>query len=113
MAILSILSLIVHLLPLVAQLVQQAEAVFPEQGSGAHKLELVRSTLEAAYTTANTTETAFHQVWPALNGAISATVAGYKAIKGGSAPVAAPAAATAAPVDPLPAGAAIAQPALA
>lgn len=111
----AIISMLVQLLPIVQQLVGAAEALFPQSGAGAQKLDFVKNALGTAYTTANTTQVAFEHVWPTVNGAITTIVAAGKAIKAG-APAPAPAAAAPAPAPiafDLPAGAAIAQPALA
>lgn len=82
---LAIIKLVIQLMPLIEQLVAQAETLFPQAGAGAHKLEVVKSAIGTAYTTANGAEGAFEQVWPTINGVVTSIVAAKNAIAGGSA----------------------------
>lgn len=61
------LKLIVQLLPLIIQLMKQAEELLPQSGKGAEKLALVRSWLEAA-------AGGLDELWPSLEKIISVTV---------------------------------------
>lgn len=78
---LAIIKLVLQLLPLITQLVAAAEDLFPQAGSGAHKLAVVKGALETAYTTGTEAEGSFEQVWPAINNVVTNIVAGAKAIK--------------------------------
>ena len=62
------------LLPSVISAVKSVEALVPEGGKGKEKLELVKITLQAAYSVGNATLTEFEQIWPAINAVITAVV---------------------------------------
>lgn len=85
MSFLAIVKLVLQLLPLIEQIVQAAEDLFPQQGTGVHKLAVVKGALETAYTTGNQVEGSFEQVWPTINNVVSNIVAAKKALAGGAA----------------------------
>lgn len=62
----AILRTIVAILPILRELINAAEAFFPEKGSGYQKLELVKGLISAAYETVGKLETPFATVWPVL-----------------------------------------------
>ena len=68
------LQILAALLPLISGLVQQVENMFPQQGVGAQKLEMVRRMLESVYATLGEFTVAFTDIWPVLKGAIEAVV---------------------------------------
>lgn len=74
-----IIRLVATLLPLVAQLVDAAEAALPAAGQGAQKLAMVRSALESALAIGGQVGVAFESVWPTLQGIIGAIVAARNA----------------------------------
>ena len=67
------LKLIVQLLPLVIQLLKQAEELLPEKGKGAEKLNLVRAWLEAA-------SGGIDDLWPSLEKLIAVTVSFFNQV---------------------------------
>lgn len=81
----AIIKLVIQLLPMIEQLVAQAEALFPQSGTGAQKLDVVKTAIGSAYTVASGAEGAFEEVWPTINGVVNSIVAAKKAIAGGSA----------------------------
>lgn len=76
---LAIIQIVVQLLPLITQVVQSIEQAMPQGGQGAQKLEMVRATLQAAYTAAGDVTIAFEKVWPAIATTVSGLVAMYNA----------------------------------
>jgi hypothetical protein len=67
------LKLIVQLLPLVIQLLKEAEELLPEKGTGAEKLNLVRSWLEASLG-------GIDELWPSLEKLISVTISFFNQV---------------------------------
>lgn len=90
MSFLAIIKLVLQLLPVIEQLVSAAEDLFPQAGTGAHKLEVVKGALATAYSTGNAVEGSFEQIWPTVNNVVANIVAAKKAIAGGAAAQVAP-----------------------
>lgn len=90
MSFLAIVKLVLQLLPLIEQIVQAAEDLFPQQGAGAQKLSLVKGALETAYSTGNAVEGSFEQIWPTVNNVVTNIVAAKRALQGGAAAQVAP-----------------------
>jgi len=67
--------LLVSLLPVLSQLVDQVEQLFPQGGKGQQKLELVKTALQHASQVAGSTEATFNSVWPTLSSMVSSIVA--------------------------------------
>lgn len=63
------------LMPLVNTAITTVEALFPEGGSGAAKLEAVKQILAAAWSKVQGAEATFEEVWPMLEGVIAALIA--------------------------------------
>lgn len=57
---------ILALLPATIEAVKAIEGAIPEAGKGKEKLELVRVSLEAAYSVGGATVDSFAAVWPAI-----------------------------------------------
>jgi hypothetical protein len=66
---------VLSLLPVIIQAVQAVEAALPAQGQGAAKLELVKSTLQAAFATATDAVGTFEGLWSTLQPVVSSVVA--------------------------------------
>lgn len=65
---------VLALLPATIEAVKAIEAAIPESGKGKEKLELVRVTLQSAYTVGGATLDSFAAVWPALSGMVTGIV---------------------------------------
>lgn len=65
---------VLALLPATIDAVKAIEAAIPESGKGKEKLELVRVTLQSAYTIGGVTLDSFAAVWPALSGMVTGIV---------------------------------------
>lgn len=70
----SIIKAVIALLPILRDLITAAEAVFPAQGSGVQKLELVKALIQNAYDAATEFEAPFASVWPVLSSVITHVV---------------------------------------
>lgn len=66
--------LLAAILPMLGQFVGQAEQLFPNGGSGADKLRIVREWLEAAATSVGATTDSIASIWPMLSAAIATIV---------------------------------------
>ena len=75
MNILEIAKSLLGLLPSVITAVKSVEDLIPDGGKGKDKLELVKNTLQAAYSIGDATLAEFEQIWPAINAVITAVVA--------------------------------------
>ncbi len=76
MQLLQTIKLILSLLPLIVETVRTIEAVMPA-GSGKTKLEMLRGTMEAAYSVSTDTIVQFEAVWPAIERTVSAVVTAF------------------------------------
>jgi hypothetical protein len=76
---LTTVKLLISLLPLIIDAVKAVEAAFPASNLGGTKLGVVRGLLEASYTVSSDMVGSFDQLWPAIEKAIAALVAAYKA----------------------------------
>lgn len=76
---LAIIQLVRTLMPEIIAIIQIVEAALPQNGQGAAKLEIVRSTLASAYGSINQASITFDQLWPTLQVAITGLVAAYNA----------------------------------
>lgn len=65
---------VLSLLPVIIQTVQAIESALPAQGQGAAKLELVKNTLQATFTTANDTVGTFEGLWNTLQPVVTSVV---------------------------------------
>ena len=70
----STIKLILSLLPLIIDAVRAIEAALPATGQGAAKLQLIRETLQAGFSTAGDAVAAFEQAWPAIERVVGAVV---------------------------------------
>lgn len=70
----SILKALIAILPILRDLITAAEAVFPAQGSGVQKLELVKTLIQNVYEAATEFQAPFASVWPVLSSVISHVV---------------------------------------
>lgn len=68
----SIIKAIIAILPILRELITAAEVLFPAQGAGVQKLELVKTLLQNAYNAATEIEAPFASIWPTV-----ASVIGY------------------------------------
>lgn len=78
MGIISYVGALVKLVPLLRQLVDSAEVLFPEGGSGAKKLEAVKNWLSEAARILGVAEQTFAAAWPLLDSAITLLVKSSK-----------------------------------
>lgn len=76
-----IVKALIELLPIVVQIIKMIEETIPDRNVGTQKLEIARTMIQSAYTTATTYTFAFDQLWPMLQPIINATVATVKAAK--------------------------------
>jgi len=67
------------LLPVVIEAVKAIEAALPESGAGAQKLDIIKATLQNAYSVSSDAVGTFESFWPVLSGMISAIVAAMNA----------------------------------
>lgn len=74
---LKILVLMIDALPTVVKMIDIAEAAIGP-GNGAQKLDMVKSTVQTAYTVSGEVETAFNSIWPIFETAIGHVVAAKK-----------------------------------
>ena len=81
MQFLSTVKIVLSLLPLIIEAVKAIEAAFPEGGVGAKKLDMVKETLQSAYSVATDATTTFEQIWPAISGTVNAVVGLMNAVK--------------------------------
>lgn len=65
---------VLNLLPATIEAVKAIESALPESGKGKEKLELVRVTLQSAYTVGGATVDSFAAVWPALAAMVAGVV---------------------------------------
>lgn len=82
MSFLAIIHAVIEVLPLLLQLVTIAENAFPHPGAGAQKLDLVKTALSTAYSTASAGEGVFDQLWPILSNIVGSIVAARKTLAG-------------------------------
>lgn len=71
---LTLIKLVLALLPVIIDAVKAIEAAYPASGQGALKLDLVRGVLEGAYNAGSGAIGKFEDLWPALQGTVSAVV---------------------------------------
>jgi hypothetical protein len=70
----SIIKTIITLLPILRDLINAAEAFFPEKGAGYQRLEFVKALFQTAYETASKVETPFSALWPIVEKVIALLV---------------------------------------
>lgn len=78
----TIAKLVLSLFPLIISAVKSLDEAFPQAQIGALKLDVVKASLEGAYSAANEAEVKFETVWPALAGTAAAVVKLFKSVKG-------------------------------
>ena len=71
---LTIVRLVLTLLPLLIDTVKAIETAVPATGQGSAKLEMIRSTIEAAYIASGEVAVQFATLWPALQTAVAGVV---------------------------------------
>lgn len=74
---LKILGLIIEALPTVVKMIDVAEAAIGP-GNGAAKLDMVKNTVQTAYTVSGEVESSFGTIWPIFETAIGHVVAAKK-----------------------------------
>jgi hypothetical protein len=67
LAILTMIKTLFQLLPIVIEGIQVVETLFPANGQGAAKLDLVKGIVSHAYTVGSAAESTFEQVAPAVD----------------------------------------------
>jgi len=80
MAWLETAKIIIQLLPLIIQIIDALEDAFPSKGQGSVKLAALKSIVESVYSSANSVTASFDQIWPMLQGTVSALVSAKNAI---------------------------------
>jgi phage-related protein len=70
----SIIKTIIALLPILRDLINAAEAFFPEKGAGYQRLEFVKALFQTAYETASKVEQPFSALWPVVEKVIALLV---------------------------------------
>ena len=70
----AIVKLLIQLLPVVIEAIQAIEAAFPAGGQGQVKMELIKSTVQGAYSAATDATAAFDTLWTPLQSMISSVV---------------------------------------
>lgn len=63
MSFLQIIELVIKLMPLIRDAIAQAETLFPAGGSGATKLDYVKTMIQSAINTVSPVSTTFDAVW--------------------------------------------------
>lgn len=63
------------LLPMLHDVIDQVEALFPAGGFGAQKLEIAKHIIDKAIAAVGISETSFANIWPALENIIAVIVA--------------------------------------
>lgn len=76
---LTLVQLVLQLFPALIQFVRQIEAVIPEGGQGAAKLDLIRTMLEKAFAAVGAIGVTWSEVWPVLQSMIDRLVALFNA----------------------------------
>lgn len=76
---LAIVRIIGSVFPVLVECIKSIEEAIPQPGQGTAKLALVKSALEAAYSTMTNVQVTFEQLWPSLQIVISALVATFNA----------------------------------
>ena len=79
-SILSILMAAAQLIPTAVTVVQAVETAMPAGTPGATKLAAVQATMGTAYSSIQTVETAFVNVWPVLNSFITVLINNFNAL---------------------------------
>lgn len=77
---LQIVKAAVGLLPVVIEAIKALEAAMPEEGAGAQKLEIIKTTIAKAYDNASDAVGTFESIWPVLSTMVGAIVAAYNAL---------------------------------
>lgn len=75
----TIIKSVLSLLPIVIDAIKAIEAAFPEGTKGHIKLDIVKSTVESAYSVATDVVAPFESIWPVLSGMITAIVTAFNA----------------------------------
>jgi hypothetical protein len=69
-----IIKAVLELLPMVIVAMKGLEDIFPENGSGALRLAVIRTTIEKLYTLGKNATVQFEELWPALETVIEGIV---------------------------------------
>lgn len=70
---------VLDLLPALIAVIKALEEAFPAGGQGQLKLDMLRASLQGAYSTANNATLAFETLWPALQSTANNIVATFNA----------------------------------
>ena len=74
MQFLATIKAVLSLLPLLVEAIKVLEAAFPQSGTGQAKLEVLKGTVQAAYSASNDAVGSFEQVWPVLQATVGGLV---------------------------------------